>query len=68
MEEYGERDGYSAMSKLVGVTCGVATQLVLDGHPAFAKPGVFGPYTEDVCKPLREKLLAENIALVEQMS
>lgn len=56
------------MSKLVGVTCGVATQLVLDGHPAFAKPGVFGPYTEDVCKPLREKLLAENISLVEQMS
>ncbi|RYP89517.1 hypothetical protein DL770_004336 [Monosporascus sp. CRB-9-2] len=67
LEQYGERDGYSAMSKLVGITCGVATQMVLDGHPAFAKPAVFGPYTEDICNPLRTKLLAENIFLVEQM-
>ncbi|RYP46294.1 hypothetical protein DL768_007461 [Monosporascus sp. mg162] len=67
LEQYGERDGYSAMSKLVGITCGVATQMVLDGHPAFAKPGVFGPYTEDICNPLRTKLLAEDIFLVEQM-
>ncbi|RYP66812.1 hypothetical protein DL771_007610 [Monosporascus sp. 5C6A] len=67
LEQYGERDGYSAMSKLVGITCGVATQMVLDGHPAFAKPGVFGPYTEDICNPLRTKLLAENIFLVEHM-
>ncbi|RYP37541.1 hypothetical protein DL767_002849 [Monosporascus sp. MG133] len=67
LEQYGERDGYSAMSKLVGITCGVATQMVLDGHPALAKPGVFGPYTEDICNPLRTKLLAENIFLVEQI-
>jgi saccharopine dehydrogenase (NADP+, L-glutamate forming) len=29
--EYGDPNGYSAMAKTVGVPCGVAVKLVLDG-------------------------------------
>ena len=51
------------MSKSVGLTCGIASQLVLDGHPAFNKPGVLAPYEEEICDPIRELLEREGITM-----
>ncbi|KAI1250702.1 hypothetical protein MGN70_007759 [Eutypa lata] len=68
MELFGDPDGYSAMSKSVGVTCGIATQMLLDGHQAIAKPGIVAPYTKEICDPLREAAEAEGIKLVEKIS
>lgn len=67
LEAYGERGGYSAMARTVGVPCGIAVQLVLDGEPALTKPGVHAPYTKEICDPLREKLEAEGIGMVERV-
>ncbi|KIO23465.1 hypothetical protein M407DRAFT_244763 [Tulasnella calospora MUT 4182] len=65
LEAYGSTlpGGHSAMAVLVGVPCGIAVQLVLDG--VLNKPGVQAPYTKDVCDPLREKLEEEGITMVE---
>lgn len=54
------------MSKSVGVTCGIATQLLLDGHPAFDIPGVLAPYEKEICDPIRELLALEGIKMVEK--
>ncbi|KAK3292123.1 saccharopine dehydrogenase [Chaetomium fimeti] len=67
LELYGDPNGYSAMSKSVGVTCGIATQMLLDGFPPFQQPGVLAPYTEEICGPLRAKVEAEGIKLVEKV-
>ncbi|BGP53001.1 saccharopine dehydrogenase (NADP+, L-glutamate-forming) [Rhodotorula sphaerocarpa] len=57
-------DGPSAMSKLVGVPCGVAVQLVLDG--VVAEKGILAPYSMDIVKPIMEALEAEGITMVEK--
>ncbi|RYP69831.1 hypothetical protein DL769_005183 [Monosporascus sp. CRB-8-3] len=67
LELLGDPSGYSAMSKSVGLTCGIATQMLLDRHPAIAKPGVVAPYTREMCDALREKVEAEGIRLVEKV-
>jgi saccharopine dehydrogenase (NADP+, L-glutamate forming) len=67
LELLGEPDGYSAMAKSVGITCGIATQLVLDGHTAFSKPGIWAPYTSDLCDPLRAKVEEEGIMMIEKV-
>ncbi|RGP79487.1 saccharopine dehydrogenase [Fusarium longipes] len=67
LELFEEPGGCSAMSKSVGVTCGVATQLLLDGHPAFNKPGVLAPYSRQICEPVRLRVEAEGIELVEKV-
>ncbi|KAF2874774.1 hypothetical protein BDV95DRAFT_616041 [Massariosphaeria phaeospora] len=66
LELLGDPDRYSAMAKSVGVTCGIATQLLLDGHPAIHKPGVWAPYTKDICDPIRELVEKEGIKVVER--
>ncbi|KAI1419214.1 saccharopine dehydrogenase [Xylaria sp. FL1777] len=66
MELLGEPGGYSAMSKSVGITCGIATQLLLDGHPAIRKPGIVAPYNKDICDALRERFEPEGIKLFEK--
>ncbi|KAF9761494.1 hypothetical protein IL306_003790 [Fusarium sp. DS 682] len=48
------------------VTCGIATQLLLDGDPAFNKPGVIAPYSKEICDPIRARVEAEGIKLVER--
>ncbi|KAL6412570.1 putative Saccharopine dehydrogenase [Ilyonectria robusta] len=48
------------MAKSVGVTCGIATQLLLDGLPALNEPGVLAPYTREICDPIRVKLEEEE--------
>lgn len=54
------------MSKSVGVTCGIATQLLLDGHPALNTPGIIRPYEKEVCDPIRELVEREGIIMVER--
>jgi saccharopine dehydrogenase (NADP+, L-glutamate forming) len=65
LELLGDPNGYSAMAKSVGVTCGIATQLLLDGHTALRKPGILAPYTKEICDPIRELLEKEGIVMVE---
>lgn len=67
LELFGEPNGYSAMSKSVGLTCGIATQLLLDGHAPLNKPGVLAPYSSEICDPIRVKVEQEGIKLVERM-
>ncbi|KAB5583471.1 hypothetical protein GE09DRAFT_1167427 [Coniochaeta sp. 2T2.1] len=54
LELLGDPNRFSAMALSVGATCGVATQPLLDGHPAFTKPGIYSPYTREMCDPIRE--------------
>ena len=53
------------MATLVGVPCGVAVQLVLDGK--INTPGVLAPYTAELCDPIRLELEKEGIAMVEKV-
>ena len=54
------------MSLSVGITCGIATQLLLDGHPALNTPGVLAPYKKEVCDPIRELVENEGVKMVEK--
>ena len=49
------------MARLVGLPCGVAVQLVLDG--VIAVPGVHAPYTAEICEPIREAVEREGLHL-----
>ncbi|KAG2113397.1 Saccharopine dehydrogenase-domain-containing protein [Suillus discolor] len=64
LEQYGSPSGHSAMALTVGVPCGIATQLVLDG--VFKTPGVHVPYTKEICDPIRELLESEGLGLIER--
>ncbi|OZJ04275.1 Saccharopine dehydrogenase [NADP(+), L-glutamate-forming] [Bifiguratus adelaidae] len=61
--EYGVPNGVTAMAKTVGVPCGIATTLVLDGK--LAQKGVLAPMTRDICDPIMELLEKEGIGMVE---
>lgn len=65
LEAYGDPSGHSAMALTVGLPCGIATQLVLDG--VFKTPGVYAPYTKEICDPIREILESEGLGLVEKV-
>ncbi|KAI0070070.1 saccharopine dehydrogenase [Panus rudis PR-1116 ss-1] len=65
LEAYGNPIGHSAMATTVGVPCGIAVQLVLDG--VINTPGVLAPYTKEICDPIRELLEAEGIGMVEKV-
>jgi len=65
LEAYGAPDGHSAMALTVGVPCGIATQMVLDG--TLSTPGVLVPYSKEICDPLRERLEQEGITMVERV-
>ena len=66
LELFGDPNRYSGMSLSVGVTCGIATQLLLDGHKAFTTPGVMAPYTPEICDPIREKVELEGVKMIEK--
>ncbi|KAF2646982.1 Saccharopine dehydrogenase [Lophiostoma macrostomum CBS 122681] len=66
LELLGDPNRYSAMALSVGVTCGIATQLLIDRHPAVRKLGVHAPYTTDICDVLRERVEKEGVRVVEQ--
>ncbi len=67
----GDPNGYSAMAKSVGTTCGVAAQLLLDRHPALVGNGrcggVVAPYTREMCEANREGVEQEGIVMVEEV-
>jgi spermidine synthase len=65
LEQYGSPSGHSAMALTVGVPCGIATQLVLDG--VIDTPGVLQPYTKEICEPIRAVLESEGLGLVERV-
>lgn len=65
LEAYGSPKGHSAMALTVGLPCGIATQLVLDG--VLSTPGVQAPYTKEICDPIREVLEREGLGLVEKV-
>ena len=67
LEVFGDPEGYSAMAYTVGMTCGVATQLLLDGHRAFNQPGVLAPYYKEICEPIRNEVEAEGIKFVDKV-
>ena len=51
------------MARYVGIPCGIAVQLVLDGF--FKAPGIYAPHTKDICDPIRAILESEGMGLVE---
>ncbi|KAG8781343.1 hypothetical protein FRC15_008867 [Serendipita sp. 397] len=63
LEMYGTPGGHSAMAVTVGVPCGIATQLVLDG--VINQTGVLAPYSKELCDPLIELLEKEGLGMVE---
>ncbi|KAK9240394.1 Saccharopine dehydrogenase [Lipomyces kononenkoae] len=67
LELLGDPNGYSAMALSVGLTCGIATQLLLDGHPALNTPGLLAPYRKEICDPIREIVEREGIKMVEKV-
>lgn len=67
LEAYGNPIGYSAMALTVGLPCGIAVQLVLDGAKGFTTPGIHAPYTKEICDPIREILESEGLGLVEKV-
>ncbi|KAF9476388.1 spermidine synthase [Pholiota conissans] len=67
LEAYGAPKGFghSAMAMNVGVPCGIAAQLILDG--VLSEPGIHAPYSKVFCDPLREELEKQGIALIEKV-
>ena len=53
------------MARTVGIPCGIATQLVLNG--VLNKTGIQAPYTMDVVAPIMELLESEGLGLVEKV-
>jgi spermidine synthase / saccharopine dehydrogenase (NADP+, L-glutamate-forming) len=64
LEAYGVPGGHSAMALTVGVPCGIAVQLVLDG--VIKEPGVWAPYNKALNDPIIELLEKEGISMVER--
>ncbi|KAI8809103.1 Saccharopine dehydrogenase [Cladochytrium replicatum] len=60
---FGVPNGETAMARTVGVPCGIATQMVLDG--TISKRGVLAPMEEDIVYPLLEGINKEGIFMVE---
>ena len=52
--DYGDPEGYSSMAKLVGVPCGVACLMVLDGR--IKQKGILAPVTWDLAEPILTEL------------
>jgi Saccharopine dehydrogenase and related proteins len=65
LEMYGSPNGHSAMALTVGMPCGIAAQLVLDG--VLKTPGVHAPYSKEICDPIRVILESEGLGLVEKV-
>jgi saccharopine dehydrogenase-like NADP-dependent oxidoreductase len=62
---YGVPGGDSAMATTVGVPCGIAVQLILDG--VIADKGVLAPLSMGVIDPLIEALEKEGITMADEI-
>ncbi|KAI9598555.1 Saccharopine dehydrogenase [Syncephalis fuscata] len=60
---YGEPNGDTSMAKTVGVPCGIATQLILDG--VLKETGILAPMSSKINDPIIELLEKEGIGMVE---
>ncbi|KAJ7695352.1 saccharopine dehydrogenase [Mycena rosella] len=65
LEAYGKPNGPSAMALTVGLPCGIATQLVLDG--VINTPGILAPYSKEICDPIRAKLESEGLGMTQEI-
>ncbi|KAL9599856.1 MAG: hypothetical protein Q9219_003550 [cf. Caloplaca sp. 3 TL-2023] len=63
----GRVEGTLSWRRPVGVTCGVAAQLLLDGQPALSACGVLAPYGKGVFDAMRELVEKEGIGMVERV-
>ncbi|KAF9934012.1 saccharopine dehydrogenase (NADP+, L-glutamate-forming) [Linnemannia zychae] len=63
--EYGNPEGASAMARLVGMPCGVASQLVLDG--VIRQPGILAPMSAEINDPLIKAIEAEGVVCHEEI-
>ncbi|KAF7727763.1 hypothetical protein EC973_007222 [Apophysomyces ossiformis] len=61
--EYGVPGKVTAMAKTVGVPCGIAVQLILDGK--LTQKGVLAPMSAEINDPIIELLEKEGIGMVE---
>jgi len=52
------------MATTVGLPCGIAVQLILDG--VIKRRGVIAPMEKDVYEPIRETLAKEGVYMVEE--
>lgn len=59
LELYDDSKGYSDMAKSVDLTCGIATQLLLNGHPILNVSGIIDLNQKGIYNPTR-KLLEKN--------
>lgn len=57
--ENGKVDKYTAMSKTVGLTCSIATKLILENK--ITREGVYGPFHSDIYNSLYEEMIKEDI-------
>ena len=62
--DYGDPKGYSSMARLVGVPCGVACLMVLDGR--ISEKGILAPVNWKLAQPLVEELKKWDIELTEK--
>ena len=53
------------MAETVGVPCGIAVQLVLDG--VITQTGIVQPYTKEICDPLRALVEQEGLGMTERV-
>ena len=56
--------GKTMMSKTVGITCGIATRMVLEGK--IKEKGVLSPITREIYNPILQELEKRGIKMVEE--
>ena len=62
---YGERNGSSAISRTVGCTVAMATELLLSG--TVTSRGVSGPVKADIYHPMMEALMDEGFSFIHRV-
>jgi len=55
---------HSIMAQTVGITCGIATRMVLTGK--IHHKGVLSPIYEDIYNPILKELETHNIHMIEE--
>lgn len=65
MLEYGIPNGATAMARTVGIPCGIAVQLILDGK--ITEKGVLAPLTPNLYNPIIELLEEEGLCCKEEV-